>query len=111
MQKLRKLRENKYFYWSKNWYYNETSTNYNKTRAYFIGYTVILIEYGVKFISSFVTVETLYSTIYYSKYFTELHIDKSTQYVAPWTHKRHPIPRGRAMECLLWVLQQKLIVL
>ena len=30
---------------------------------------------------------------------------KSTQYVALWTHKRHPIPRpfGRAMECLLWV--------
>ena len=59
------------------------------------------------------TVETLYSTIYYSKYFIELHIDKSTQYVALWTYKRHPIPRpfGRAMECLLWVLQQKLIVL
>ena len=59
------------------------------------------------------TVETLYSTIYYSKYFIELHVDKSTQYVALWTHKRHPIPRpfGRAMECLLWVLQQKLIVL
>ena len=60
-----------------------------------------------------ITVETLYSTIYYSKYFIELNIDKSTQYVALWTHKRHPIPRpfGRAMECLLWVLQQKLIVL
>ena len=59
------------------------------------------------------TVETLYSTIYYSKYFIELHIGKSTQYVALWTHKRHPIPRpfGRAMECLLWVRQQKLIVL
>ena len=59
------------------------------------------------------TVGTLYSTIYYSKYFIELNIDKSTQYVALWTHKRHPIPRpfGRAMECLLWVLQQKLIVL
>ena len=59
------------------------------------------------------TVETLYSTIYYNKYFIQLHIDKSTQYVALWTHKRHPIPRpfGRAMECLLWVLQQKLIVL
>ena len=59
------------------------------------------------------TVETLYSTIYYSKYFIKLNIDKSTQYVALWTHKRHPIPRpfGRAMECLLWVLQQKLIVL
>ena len=58
-------------------------------------------------------VETLYSTIYYSKYFIELNFDKSTQYVALWTHKRHPIPRpfGRAMECLLWVLQQKLIVL
>ena len=48
------------------------------------------------------TVETLYSTIYYSKYFIELNFDKSTQYVALWTHKRHPIPRpfGRAMECL-----------
>ena len=59
------------------------------------------------------TVETLYSMIYYSKYFIELNIDKSTQYVALWTHKRHSIPRpfGRAMECLLWVLQQKLIVL
>ena len=64
-------------------------------------------------ISSTTTVETLYSTIYYNKYFIELHIDKSTQYVALWTHKRHPIPRpfGWAMECLLWVLQQKLIVL
>ena len=59
------------------------------------------------------TVETLYSTIYYSKYFIELNFDKSTQYVAPWTYKRHPIPRpfGRAMECLLWVFQQKLTVL
>ena len=59
------------------------------------------------------SVETLYSTIYYSKYFIELNIDKSTLNVALWTHKRHPIPRpfGRAMECLLWVLQQKLIVL
>ena len=59
------------------------------------------------------TVETLYSTIYYSKYFIELNFDKSTQYVALWTHKRHPIPRpfGRAMECLLWVLEQKSIVL
>ena len=28
------------------------------------------------------TVETLYNTIYYSKYFIELNIDKSTQYVA-----------------------------
>ena len=28
------------------------------------------------------TVETLYSKIYYNKYFIELHIDKSTQYVA-----------------------------
>ena len=27
------------------------------------------------------TVETLYCTIYYNKYFIELHIDKSTQYV------------------------------
>ena len=33
-----------------------------------------------------ITVETLYSTIYYSKYFIELNIDKSTQYVALWTH-------------------------
>ena len=59
------------------------------------------------------TVETLYSTIYYSKYFIELNFDKSTEYVALWTHKRHPIPRpfGRTMECLLWVLQQKLTVL
>ena len=59
------------------------------------------------------TVETLYSTIYYSKYFIELNLDKSTQYVALWTHKRHSIPRpfGRAMECLLWVFQQKLTVL
>ena len=59
------------------------------------------------------TVKTLYSTIYHSKYFIELNIDKFTQYVALWTHKRHPIPRpfGRAMERLLWVLQQKLIVL
>ena len=59
------------------------------------------------------TVETLYSTICYSKYFIELNFDKSTQYAALWTHKRHPIPRpfGRAMECLLWVLQQKLTVL
>ena len=32
------------------------------------------------------TVETLYSTIYYSKYFIELNFDKSTQYVALWTH-------------------------
>ena len=57
--------------------------------------------------------ETLYSTIYYSKYLIELNIDKSTQYAALWTHKRHPIPRpfGRAMECFLWVLQQILIVL
>ena len=36
------------------------------------------------------TVETLYSTIYYSKYFIELNFDKSTQYLALWTHKRHP---------------------
>ena len=39
------------------------------------------------------TVETLYSTIYYIKYFIELNIDKSTLYVALWTHKRHPTPR------------------
>ena len=59
------------------------------------------------------TVETLYSTIYHSKYFIELNTDKSTQYGALWTQKRHYIPRpfGRAMECLLWLLQQKLIVL
>ena len=52
------------------------------------------------------TVETLYSTIYYSKYFIKLNFDKSAHYVVLWTHKRHPIPRpfGRAMECLLWVL-------
>ena len=36
------------------------------------------------------TVETLYSTIYLSKYFIELNNDKSTQYVALWTHKIHP---------------------
>ena len=68
---------------------------------------------GLHCVSKGVTVETLYSTIYNSKYFIELNIDKSTQYVALWTHKRHPIPRpfGRAMECLLWVLQQKLVVL
>ena len=36
------------------------------------------------------TVETLYSTIYYSKYFIELNFDKSTLYVALWTHKRPP---------------------
>ena len=33
------------------------------------------------------TVETFYNTIYYSKYFIELNFDKSTQYVALWTHK------------------------
>ena len=32
------------------------------------------------------TVETLYYTIYHSKYFIELNFDKSTQYVALWTH-------------------------
>ena len=31
-----------------------------------------------------ITVETLYSTIYYSKYFIELNIDKSTQYMLPF---------------------------
>ena len=36
------------------------------------------------------TVETLYSTIYYSKYFIELNVDKSTEYVALWTHKDTP---------------------
>ena len=47
--------------------------------------------------------ETFHSTIYYSKYFIELNIDESTQYVALGTHKRHPIPRpfGQAMECLM----------
>ena len=39
--------------------------------------------------------EILYSTIYCSKYFVELNIDKFTQYVALWTHKRHPIPRPK----------------
>ena len=65
------------------------------------------------FVSNSGTVETLYSTIYYSKYSIELNFDKSSQYVVLWTHKRHSIPRpfGRAMECLLWVLQQKLTVL
>ena len=42
--------------------------------------------------------ETLYSTIYYSKYFIELNIDKSSQYVALWTHKRHPIARPKFYE-------------
>ena len=74
-----------------------------------------LLCFGAPFIrtTDATTVETLYSTIYYSKYFIELNFDKSTQYVALWTHKRHPIPRpfGRAMECLLWVFQQKLTVL
>ena len=47
------------------------------------------------------TVETLYITIYYSKYFIKLNIDKSTQYdyVALWTHKR---PFGRALLGELW---------
>ena len=36
------------------------------------------------------TMETLYSTIYYSKYFIELNIDKCTQCVALWTHKNTP---------------------
>ena len=71
------------------------------------------VNVGTVFLLNGSTVETLYSTIYYSKYFIELNLDKSTQYVALWTHKRHPIPRpfGRAMECLLWVFQQKLTVL
>ena len=74
-------------------------------------YSVLHCLYSVG--NKITTVETLYSTIYYSKYFIELNFEKSTQYVALWTHKRHPIPRpfGRAMECLLWVLQQKLTVL
>ena len=80
----------------------------------------ILASYGTSYLMlqksrnyKIITVETLYSTIYYSKYFIERNFDKFTQYVALWTHKRHPIPRpfGRAMECLLWVLQQKLTVL
>ena len=72
-----------------------------------------ILSFQVKRILMPSTVETLYSTIYYSKYFIELNFDKSTQYVALWTHKRHPIPRpfGRAMECLLWVLQHELTVL
>ena len=80
--------------------------------------TSFAVVLWLRLIHSFVenktyTVETLCSTIYYSKYFIELNIDRSTLYVALWTHKRHPIPRpfGRDMECLLWVLQQKLIVL
>ena len=74
--------------------------------------TAFAVVLWLRLIHSFVenktyTVETLCSTIYYSKYFIELNIDRSTLYVALWTHKRHPIPRpfGRAMECLLWVLQ------
>ena len=35
-----------------------------------------------KFAAESITVETLYSTIYYSKYFIELNFDKSTEYVA-----------------------------
>ena len=92
-------------------------TRFPATENYICKYTCTLyspwyyrIQIGIKSNS---TVETLYSTIYYSKYFIELNFDKSTEYVALWTHKRHPIPRpfGRAMECLLWVLQQKLTVL
>ena len=81
--------------------------------CYFLSAPIIVEVRIDNDISTLHIVETLYSTIYYSKYFIELHIDESTQYVALWTHKRHPIPRpfGRAMECLLWVLQQKLIVL
>ena len=37
------------------------------------------------------TVETLYSTIYYSKYFIELNFDKSTQYVALWTRASYGV--------------------
>ena len=77
---------------------------------------IFMAPYGItrpQWAKASTTVETLYSTICYSKYFIELNFDKSTQYVVLWTHKRHPIPRpfGRAMECLLWVLQQKLTVL
>ena len=84
----------------------------NVLRNVFIGQYSVLAWFAVWY-KTIVTVETLYSTIYYSKYFIELNFDKSTQYVALWTHKRHPIPRpfGRAMECLLWVLEHKLIVL
>ena len=45
-------------------------------------------------------VETLYSTIYYSKYFIELNLDKSTQYVALWTHKRIRIDTWS--QCIPW---------
>ena len=85
--------------WKTKWPWCTWSTLY-----FFFGNIIVLIYF---------TVETLYSTMYYSKYFIELNFDKSTKYVALWTHKRHPIPRpfGRAMECLLWVLQQKLTVL
>ena len=84
------------------------SENFKKKMSTFVLSTV-----AVDGLAQVSTVETLYSTIYYSEYFIELNFDKSTQYVAIWTHKRHPIPRpfGRAMECLLWVLEQKLIVL
>ena len=37
-----------------------------------------------------ITVETLYGTIYYSKYFMELNFDKSTLYVSLWTPHTSP---------------------
>ena len=79
----------------------------------YIWWWIFFLSHFLLFWGHHCTVETLYSTIYYSKYFIELNLDKSTQYVALWTHKRHPIPRpfGRAMECLLWVFKQKLTVL
>ena len=51
-------------------------------------YTVETLYNTVNFCWS--TVETLYSTIYYSKYFIEVNFDKSTHYVALWTHKDTP---------------------
>ena len=40
------------------------------------------LAYGKRGCEFKCTVETLYSTIYYSKYVIELNFDKSTQYVA-----------------------------
>ena len=92
--------------------YWDLMDNQCKYDDFFIG-MLCCLKHSDSLVQLVTTVETLYSTIYYSKYFIELNFDKSTQYVALWTHKRHPIPRpfGRAMECLLWVFQQKLIVL
>ena len=50
-------------------------------------------SYWLEGLQHYDTMETLYSMIYYSKYFIELNVAKSTKYVALWTHKRHPIPR------------------